>query len=94
MVQAITPKTNSQLERAKEYPIEDFFELHGSLFYAGHHSLKTNCIFHDDKNPSLVIYTKTNTFFCFGCQESGDSIKFYMKLHDCDFKTAIKELGR
>lgn len=34
------------------------------------------CPFHDDHNPSLKIYEKTNTFHCFGCGKSGDVIEF------------------
>jgi DNA primase len=34
------------------------------------------CPFHEDKSPSLKIYTKTNTFHCFGCSATGDSIQF------------------
>jgi DNA primase len=34
------------------------------------------CPFHEDKSPSLKIYTKTNTFHCFGCGATGDSIQF------------------
>jgi hypothetical protein len=32
-----------------------------------------NCIFHDDRTPSLVLFTDTNSFFCFGCDQWGDS---------------------
>jgi DNA primase len=34
------------------------------------------CPFHEDKSPSLKIYTKTNTFHCFGCSATGDGIQF------------------
>ena len=34
------------------------------------------CPFHEDKSPSLKIYTNTNTFNCFGCGANGDSIQF------------------
>ena len=34
------------------------------------------CPFHDDKEPSLKIYPLTNTFYCFSCGATGDSIQF------------------
>jgi DNA primase len=34
------------------------------------------CPFHEDKSPSLKVYSKTNTFHCFGCGATGDSIQF------------------
>ena len=39
-----------------------------------HHFLK--CPFHNDEDPSLKIYTDTNTFNCFGCGAAGDVIEF------------------
>jgi DNA primase len=54
-----------------------------SLFKVLHHyGLKPDkhdmlvCPFHEDKSPSLKIYTKTNTFHCFGCSATGDGIQF------------------
>lgn len=37
-----------------------------------HQMLK--CPFHEDDQPSLKIYTETNTFNCFGCNANGDAI--------------------
>ena len=33
----------------------------------------TNCIFHHDPGPSMVLYTGQNKFFCYGCEAHGDS---------------------
>ena len=50
-----------------------------------------SCPFHSDKTPSFQI-KKNNTFTCYSCGEHGDVIDLYMKLHSCDFKTAVKAL--
>jgi len=34
----------------------------------------TSCIFHDDSTPSMVLYPDSDSFFCFGCGEWGDSL--------------------
>lgn len=36
----------------------------------------TSCIFpdHEDSTPSFVLYPENNSFYCFGCQEWGDTI--------------------
>ena len=34
------------------------------------------CPFHEDKTPSLKIYPETNTYHCFGCGKTGDTIQF------------------
>ncbi|HIP35314.1 MAG TPA: hypothetical protein EYG85_00490, partial [Crocinitomix sp.] len=33
------------------------------------------CLFHKDSKPSLRIYPKTNTYTCFGCDKTGDTIQ-------------------
>jgi len=47
-----------------------------------HYGLKADrhglikCPFHEDQEPSLKIYSSTNTFNCFGCGAAGDVIEF------------------
>ena len=38
----------------------------------------TNCIFHDDKNPSMKLYK--DHYHCFGCGAHGDVISFAAQL--------------
>lgn len=54
---------------------------------------KICCPFHSDERPSLHVFTKTNTFHCFGCGEHGDSIDFVMKFRGMPFKEAIRYLS-
>lgn len=55
--------------------------------------LKGKCPFHEDiRTPNFCIYPETNSWFCFAGCGGGDSISFYMRLKDIDFKQAIKEL--
>lgn len=37
----------------------------------------TRCLFHADDTPSLVIYEKTQSFYCFGCLEWGDALNLH-----------------
>ena len=37
---------------------------------------KILCPFHKDANPSLLVNLEQGTWFCFGCQKSGDAKKF------------------
>lgn len=39
-------------------------------------SQKIICPFHEDKNPSLIVNFDTGSWFCFGCNLSGDALKF------------------
>ena len=37
---------------------------------------KIVCPFHQDVNPSMIVNLETGTFFCFGCNCTGDAFKF------------------
>lgn len=49
------------------------------------------CPFHKEKTASMKIYK--DSYYCFGCGESGDIFTFVQKMDDVDFKTAFKNLG-
>ena len=52
-----------------------------------HH--KTCCPFHEEKTPSFTVYPGTNTFHCFGCGKSGDTIEFIQLMEKCTKHEAI-----
>lgn len=52
-----------------------------------HH--KTCCPFHKEKTPSFTVYPKTNSFHCFGCGVSGDTIEFIQLKEKCSKHEAI-----
>ncbi|MDD4193012.1 MAG: CHC2 zinc finger domain-containing protein, partial [Mangrovibacterium sp.] len=47
------------------------------------------CPFHEDEKPSMKIYPDTNTFHCFGCGCSGDTIEFIQQKEQCTKHEAI-----
>ena len=52
------------------------------------------CPFHEDRQPSLVVYPVTQTFYCFGCQAYGDVIGFLMQVENLTFLEALEMLRR
>ncbi|MCD4786109.1 MAG: toprim domain-containing protein [Candidatus Eremiobacteraeota bacterium] len=48
---------------------------------------------HDDKDPSFLVYEKTNSFNCFGCHRGGDLITLHALLKGISNSEAIKELA-
>jgi hypothetical protein len=70
----------------KRIPITDYIEVNRAH--------KANCPLHDDKNASFTYYPQNNSFYCFGCGEGGDIIRFIERLHKVSFKEAIKILSR
>lgn len=89
--QRVSGLSQSDIEKAKAYPIEQLFT--GRLRRSGK-SLAGLCPFHTEKHASFTINLHTNYYTCYGCQKHGDSIDFYMKLNEVDFPTAVKELIR
>ena len=51
------------------------------------------CPFHDDQVESFSVNEDGNYWHCFGCDAGGSIIDFYMRWHDCDFTSAVKELA-
>lgn len=47
------------------------------------------CPFHADKTPSLVVFTQTNSFHCFGCSADGDPIRWVMAMQRLSFPRAV-----
>lgn len=53
-------------------------------------SYVTNCPFHNEKSPSFKIHKQKNTFKCFGCGASGNSIDFVIRHQGTSFVDAVK----
>ena len=49
------------------------------------------CPFHNDKTASMKIYDKT--FYCFGCNKTGDLIQFVEYLFNLSFIDAMKKIN-
>lgn len=51
------------------------------------------CPFHNEKTPSFSINNDDGIYYCFGCHESGDVIKFVQKMENVEFMDAVKLLA-
>lgn len=51
------------------------------------------CPFHAEHTASLKLYTDTNSYYCFGCGEHGDSIKFVQLLYNLSPIESAKKLN-
>ena len=55
--------------------------------------LKACCPIHQERSPSLTVYTDDQRWWCYGCNQGGDVIAFVMAVEGCDFRAAAAKLG-
>ena len=77
-----------ELQKLRDLPIEGVAERLG-LQVVRHKCL---CPFHADSHPSLSFRVSKNTYRCFVCGASGDTISLVMKYLNKDFKEACRWL--
>ena len=51
------------------------------------------CPFHNEKTPSFYVSPEEGFFYCFGCGEGGDVIKFVMRHWNLSFMEAVQFLA-
>lgn len=48
------------------------------------------CPLHKEKTGSFVIYLKSNTYYCFGCNQGGDVIDLVRRINNFNFREAVE----
>ncbi|MFY9264770.1 MAG: DNA primase [Solirubrobacterales bacterium] len=51
------------------------------------------CPFHEERTPSFSVNPTEKLYYCFGCQEGGDSISLVQKLESLDFAASVEWLA-
>ena len=86
--------TDSVIEEIKaRVDLADLISSYGVQVRHAGASLKACCPFHHEKTPSFNINQNKGFYHCFGCGESGDAIKFVMKMDGLTFPEAAKKLA-
>jgi DNA primase len=89
---AALPGRGSDVQELKSrIPIADLVGRYVPLRPSGERRV-ARCPFHDDENPSFVVFPATGTFHCFGCRAHGDVIAFLMRVEQVSFKKALDVL--
>ncbi|MFE2187715.1 DNA primase, partial [Streptomyces sp. NPDC059455] len=74
-------------------PIDAVVSEYLQLRNAGGGNLKGLCPFHDEKSPSFQVSPSKGLYYCFGCQEGGDTVDFIMKIDHLSFAETIERLA-
>lgn len=51
------------------------------------------CPFHQETKPSFSVNEERGSFYCFGCQASGDLFDFYGRINGLDFRDTLEQLA-
>ncbi len=73
--------------------LADLIESYGVSLKGAGSTKKACCPFHHEKTPSFAVNETKGFYHCFGCGESGDAIKFLMKMDGLTFIEAVKRLA-
>lgn len=84
-----SPISAQDIETARSVSLLTLIERDGHQLRRAGKNWTTQCCFHEDKSPSLVIYPESNRFHCFSCQAHGDGIKYLMDSCKLNFIDAI-----
>ncbi len=74
-------------------PIDAVVSEYLQLRNGGGGNLKGLCPFHDEKSPSFQVSPSKGLFYCFGCEEGGDTVDFIMKIDHLSFAETIERLA-
>lgn len=78
----------SSLDRLKSAPISKVIEGLGAKLKRVGREYVTQCVWHEDTNPSLTINDDKGFCFCHVCREGGDAIAFTRQRKGLDFVDA------
>src|SRR6516165_1764129 len=74
-------------------PVDEVIGEYLQLKNAGGGSVKGLCPFHDEKTPSFNVTPSRGLWYCHGCGEGGDVIKFVQKIDGLSFVEAVERLA-
>jgi DNA primase len=74
-------------------PIAEVIGEYVQLRNAGGGSVKGLCPFHEERSPSFNVTPARGLWYCFGCGEGGDVIRFVEKIDHLSFNEAVERLA-
>ena len=84
---------DAELERLKaEISVERLVEASGVELKPAGKDLLGRCLWHEDREASLVVTPAKNLWHCFSCQIGGGPIDWMMKTRGVSFRHAVELL--
>ena len=85
---AVSSKTIAAVKAA---PISQVIEALGAPMKRVGREYLTQCLWHDDKNPSLTVNDDKNFCFCHVCRKGGDSVDYIQQRLGLQWRDAIEK---
>ena len=77
-------------ELKRRLPLLDFLRQHN---WTGHPASRSEfvglCPLHEETRPSFYVNARKNVFYCHGCGQGGDLIRFIQLSHHLSFRQSI-----
>ncbi len=81
--------SEAQIQQARLVPIENI--INQKLRKCGK-AFVGLCPLHNERTPSFYVYPESNSFYCFGCNQGGDSIALLRTSQGYSFAEAVRYL--
>ena len=82
--------STATIERLKAAPISKVVEALGGKLKRVGREFVTQCVWHEDTNPSLTINDQKGFCFCHVCRGGGDAIKYVQEAKKLSFPDAVE----
>jgi DNA primase len=91
-VRSMMVRAHCELEGLKRrVPIEFWIGRTMPLSRCGN-LLRGRCPFHEDRNPSFIVYPENQNYYCFGCKATGDVLDYIARSERLTFGQALIRL--
>jgi DNA primase len=87
--------STQRLALRRRFPLLGYLEDQGwkPTAYGERDEVCGRCPLHSDSRPSFYVNRRKQVFYCHGCGQGGDVIRLVERIHDVDFRTALRLLG-
>lgn len=85
--------SDETIQKIKSLNVSSVLEQEGVPFKRVGREFVTQCIWHDDKNPSLTVSDEKGFTFCHVCREGGDVIHYIKRKYGLNFREACERIA-
>lgn len=85
--------SQATISKLKSLPVSEVLQKDGAALKKVGREFVTQCLWHDDRNPSLTVSDDKGFVFCHVCQHKDDGIGFVAQRHGLNFAEACERIA-